>query len=515
MYMSQKQGQLQQLSSDLVRLFFEEHDCRKLNEYLCEDISLIGTHEAGSIHCVQEVRRVLQDVCNSPSACVKLQNSQCEIIYQKQGAAVALYSCIQYSQAQNTSQPFQLTLVWEKETKGWKICHMHYSYAAEAVQRDAGADSRTSAMLPIHKQDTLTQIFNLEGFVEAAQEILQHTDQQFALFKFGISDFRFINQIHGYAFGDDVLKCIARNLKFFCQEDELCARIEKDTFAVLLHFTDSDAFHNRLHRIREKLLDASIAACLKHPIQYIGGVYLIKDTFQLYIQPQFQLSDEKIISGEALSRWFLEDGSCVPPDEFIPLFEKHGMISSFDFYVLHKLCKLMRQWMDAGKQLLPVSVNQSRLHIKEEHYLQNFCNIVDSYAIPHEMIVFELTESAFTDCANDLQVFMKNIHEAGFQIAIDDFGTGYAGIGMLSQVDADILKLDKGMLNGINTDRRQMTIFWKIIEMAHSIGMQVICEGIETMEQFVDLKMLRCDIGQGFLVSRAISADEFAAKYLA
>ena len=71
MYMSQKQGQLQQLSSDLVRLFFEEHDCRKLNEYLCEDISLIGTHEAGSIHCVQEVRRVLQDVCNSPSACVK------------------------------------------------------------------------------------------------------------------------------------------------------------------------------------------------------------------------------------------------------------------------------------------------------------------------------------------------------------------------------------------------------------------------------------------------------------
>lgn len=572
MYMSQKQGQLQQLSSDLVRLFFEEHDCRKLNEYLCEDISLIGTHEAGSIHCVQEVRRVLQDVCNSPSACVKLQNSQCEIIYQKQGAAVALYSCIQYSQAQNTSQPFQLTLVWEKETKGWKICHMHYSYAAEAVQRDASADSRTSAMLPIHKQDTLTQIFNLEGFVEAAQEILQHTDQQFALFKFGISDFRFINQIHGYAFGDDVLKCIARNLKFFCQEDELCARIEKDTFAVLLHFTDSDAFHNRLHRIREKLLDTSIAACLKHPIQYIGGVYLIKDacgesiksmldkavlamqyvernsrisdflyfedwmlyqknrsselleeavkamqedTFQLYIQPQFQLSDEKIISGEALSRWFLEDGSCVPPDEFIPLFEKHGMISSFDFYVLHKLCKLMRQWMDAGKQLLPVSVNQSRLHIKEEHYLQNFCNIVDSYAIPHEMIVFELTESAFTDCANDLQVFMKNIHEAGFQIAIDDFGTGYAGIGMLSQVDADILKLDKGMLNGINTDRRQMTIFWKIIEMAHSIGMQVICEGIETKEQFVDLKMLRCDIGQGFLVSRAISADEFAAKYLA
>ena len=93
---------------------------------------------------------------------------------------------------------------------------------------------------------------------------------------------------------------------------------------------------------------------------------------------------------------------------------------------------------------------------------------------------------------------MKDIHDAGFQIAIDDFGTGYAGIGMLSQVDADILKLDKGMLNGINTDRRQMTIFWKIIEMAHSIGMQVICEGIETREQYADLRSCAVISGRGF-----------------
>ena len=312
-------------------------------------------------------------------------------------------------------------------------------------------------------------------------------------------------------------------------------------------------------------------SCLKHTLQYIGGVYLIQDacgesiksmldkavlamqyvernsrasdfvyfedwmleqknrrselleeavkaiqedTFQLFIQPQFLISDGSVVSGEALSRWFLKDGSCVSPDEFIPLFEKHGVISGFDFYVLHKLCKFMRTCLDEGKELLPISINQSRLHIKERQYLRRFCEIVDSYAIPHEKLVFELTESAFTDNANDLQVFMKDIHDAGFQIAIDDFGTGYAGIGMLSQVDADILKLDKGMLNGINTDRRQMTIFWKIIEMAHSIGMQVICEGIETREQYADLRMLRCDIGQGFLVSRAIAATEFAEKYL-
>lgn len=146
-----------------------------------------------------------------------------------------------------------------------------------------------------------------------------------------------------------------------------------------------------------------------------------EDTFQLFIQPQFLLSDGSVVSGEALSRWFLKDGSCVSPDEFIPLFEKHGVISGFDFYVLHKLCKFMRTCLDEGKELLPISINQSRLHIKERQYLRRFCEIVDSYAIPHEKLVFELTESAFTDNANDLQVFMKDIHDAGFQIAIDDF----------------------------------------------------------------------------------------------
>ena len=569
--MSQKQGQLQQLISELVRFCFEEHDWEKLNACLSEEVTLMGTHNAVSCHSMQEVQQALQNAFESHPGCMKLQNSQCNIVFQKQDVTVVVYSCLQLSQEYSSPQLFNLTLVWAKESKDWKISHMHYSFSEETAQYRT--DSSAGAMLHIQNQhcDTLTQIFNLEGFVEATQHILHHTDQQFALFKFGISDFRFINQIHGYAFGDDVLKCIARNLKSFCGEDELCARIEKDTFAALLHYTDRDAFYERLHSMRKKLLDKSIVSCLKHPIQYIGGVYLIKDTcgesiksmldkavlamqyverssrlsdflyfedwmldqknrsselmeeavkamqedtFQLYIQPQFLLTDGSIVSGEALSRWFLRDGTSVPPDEFIPLFEKHGMISSFDFYVLHKLCKVMRQWMKEGKQLLPVSINQSRLHIKERQYLQKFCHIVDSYAIPHNMIVFELTESAFTDCAYDLQVFMKDIHDAGFQIAIDDFGTGYAGIGMLSQVDADILKLDKGMLNGINTDRRQMTIFWKIIEMAHSIGMQVICEGIETKEQFADLRMLRCDIGQGYLVSRAISADEFAEKYL-
>ena len=524
--MSRKQAKLEKLSIELIRLYFEEHDFELLKEYLSNEISMMGEHRSALCHGMQEVERALQEVSIIYGEMVHLQDVYCEIIYQKQDIAVVAFTCIQHALGSGLLCRLKVSLVWEMEAGGWKIRHIHQSLSDDATERENPGIHHNAAKLPVYNQhcDALTQIFNLEGFVEAARELLQHTNQQYALFKFGISDFRFINQIHGYAFGDDVLKSIARNLQSFCQKDELCARIEKDTFAALLRFTSIDDFYNRLHCIRKHLLDEPIVSCLKHTLQYIGGVYLIQDacgesiksmldkavlamqyvernsrvsdfvyfedwmleqknrrselleeavkaiqedTFQLFIQPQFLISDGSVVSGEALSRWFLKDGSCVSPDEFIPLFEKHGVISGFD-----------------------------------------------SYAIPHEKLVFELTESAFTDNANDLQVFMKDIHDAGFQIAIDDFGTGYAGIGMLSQVDADILKLDKGMLNGINTDRRQMTIFWKIIEMAHSIGMQVICEGIETREQYADLRMLRCDIGQGFLVSRAIAATEFAEKYL-
>ena len=577
-YMIQNMEKLKQLSSHFIHLYIEERDYEHLHTYLSADISWYGMRQHACCLTLPDVQRLFHEETKLYKKRFLIQEEAYEVVCQKPSFAVVTISCTLYSQGESrdsTKHYLRISLIWTLEAEDWKICHVHISapWKEETPKLTQGCDNGPQTMTQLHNRqcDALTHIYNLEGFAEAVQSVLENTKQQFALFKFGIRDFRFINQTHGYAFGDDVLKCIARNLSSICQKEELCARIEKDTFAVLFHFTNKKELHNRLHNIRKHLLDEHIEKRLKHPIQYIGGVYLIQaghtesiksmldkavlamqyverssrnsdflyfedwmlnqknrsselleeavkamqeDAFQLYIQPQFNLIDKNVISGEALSRWFLADGTAVPPDEFITLFEKHGIISSFDFYVLEKLCKVLRSWLDEGRSMLPISINQSRLHIKEPSYLKKFCEIVDFYKIPHELIVYELTESAFTDCVRELQDFMKEIHKAGFQIAIDDFGTGYAGIGMLSQVDADILKLDKSMLNGLGTDRRQMTISWKIIEMAHSIGMQVICEGIETREQYYDLKMLRCDIGQGFLVSRPIPAEQFAVQYL-
>ena len=232
------------------------------------------------------------------------------------------------------------------------------------------------------------------------------------------------------------------------------------------------------------------------------------DEYKLYIQPQFDIQTHRIISGEALCRWQKEDGTLIPPNDFIPVFEEYGMIISFDFHMLELLCRQMRKWMDEGLELKPISINQSRLHIENEAYLEDFCSTVDRYGIPHEDIAFELTESAFVEQQDEMLKLASNLHKRGFQLAIDDFGTGYASLNFLSVVSADILKIDKCLLDGIENNKRSRSIIEKTIELAHEIDMTVICEGIEYLSR------IGCDIGQGFLIGRPMESRQFEKLWM-
>lgn len=221
-----------------------------------------------------------------------------------------------------------------------------------------------------------------------------------------------------------------------------------------------------------------------------------------------------IISGEALCRWKKPDGSIVQPNDFIPAFEEYGLIINFDFHMLEVLCSQMRKWIDQGLHLKPISINQSRLHIGYENYLENFCATVDRHHIPHDYIAFELTESAFVEQQDEMVELASQLHKKGFQLAIDDFGTGYASLNFLSVVSADILKIDKCLLDGIEKSQRSRTIIEKTIELAHEINMTVTCEGIETQEQLEYLSRIGCDIGQGYLIGRPMEAKQFETLWM-
>ena len=470
----------------------------------------------------------------------------------------------------------------EKNTndKLWKISHIHNSIADGRAGEDtnfnlsiaqSNYEEINDSINKASNTDKLTNINNARGFEQDLNRLLrENKTSKYALVKFGIKNFRFINQKYSFEVGDEVLKNIAKNLNNSINENETCGRIEKDNFAMLYHIENKEQLEKRLLTVRETLIDRSLYNKLDFEINLKAGVYFIKDSheitkeildkaliamqsithisqmnipiyyeegmlekqyfnsriieeapraiandeFELYIQPQFDIRTREIISGEALTRWRLPNGDLQMPNTFIPAFEQYGMILAFDFYMLEKLCKQLRKWIDQGIAIYPISINQSRLHINERNYLNDFCKIVDQYKIPHQYITFELTESAFIDDGEKMIELADGIKEKGFQLAIDDFGTGYASINLLADINADILKLDRGLLTNCHFNKRLQKITEMIITLSHSLGMRVVAEGIETEEQLAFLRNIQCDIGQGYLIGKPIEAKEFIKNWL-
>lgn len=237
------------------------------------------------------------------------------------------------------------------------------------------------------------------------------------------------------------------------------------------------------------------------------------EEFKLYVQPQFSLKNNKICAGEVLVRWIKDSGEIIMPDDFIFIFEANQFIDLFDLYMLDKTCRKIEEWLKEEKTILPIAINQSRLHINKKHYIDDFCEIVDHYHIPHEYIVFELTESGFIENREEIITFTDKLHEKEFSLAIDDFGTGYAYISILSFVSAEILKLDKTLLNDFQANHKTQIILSKVIEMAHQMKMIVLCEGVENEQQLHFLKQIECDLVQGFLMGRPEPIDAFAKEW--
>lgn len=236
-----------------------------------------------------------------------------------------------------------------------------------------------------------------------------------------------------------------------------------------------------------------------------------KEEFVVYYQPKFSLKARKIIGMEALVRWKTGVNSLVPPDEFIPLFEKNGFITELDRYVFERVCRLQRRWMDEGRTVLPVSVNVSRIHIKEADFLTKLTDICGKYEIPAKNLELEITESAFLHNQEIVMAVARQIKDAGFLLSMDDFGTGYSSLSLLKDLPVDIIKLDKEFFQK-KLNKRERIIIANVIRMAKQLDIQVISEGIETKENEQFLKEIGCDLAQGYLYGRPQPIEELETK---
>jgi EAL domain-containing protein (putative c-di-GMP-specific phosphodiesterase class I) len=237
-----------------------------------------------------------------------------------------------------------------------------------------------------------------------------------------------------------------------------------------------------------------------------------KEFFVMY-QPKIDLASEKIVGAEALVRWQSPELGFMPPNSFVPLFERNNFIIKLDFYVYEQVFKFIRKNMDSGKPMVPISVNVSRNHDKPDKFVHDFMKLLKKYDIPPTLIEVELLERATLD-KNLLRDITVMLQKEGFRVAMDDFGSGESSLNMLSTIPVNILKFDRSFLfasDAVNgrLDETSETFIETLVGLGKNLKKETIFEGVETEEQRDFLKKIKCDQVQGYFYSKPLREEEF------
>ena len=204
------------------------------------------------------------------------------------------------------------------------------------------------------------------------------------------------------------------------------------------------------------------------------------------------------------------------PDQFIPLFERNGFCAQLDLYMVECACRQLREWMDRGLQPVPISVNQSKLLFFQEDYVECLCTLTERFRVPPALITLEILEGIALNNADELNRKIARLQEKGFRISMDDFGSGFSSLNTLGHLKIDELKLDRGFLMNVSNseDERTRVIMAQMIQMASSLRIDTVAEGVETSSDEEMLRKMGCHYGQGYYYSRPVDVAVFDQAYM-
>jgi len=422
------------------------------------------------------------------------------------------------------------------------------------------------------RHDGLTGLHNrLRLKEELADRLREAREQgkQLAVLVIDLDHFRSVNDGLGHAVGDLLLKQVALRLRSCLREGEGLYRVGGDDFVVVVpSLAEREAALSRAECIREQLnrvfllherdlvISASIGISFfpEHgenigtllsradfamyrakdegrnlcrvfaPEMNEDAGYLIhlesdlrnaigRNEFQLFYQPKVDLESQAVTGFEALLRWRKPDGSSVSPALFVPLAEQQGLMPYLDRWVLYAACRQLKMWHEAGHARLRVSVNISAEHFRQAKDLIDLVEeVLSSTALEPESLLLEITETALLRDVDEALKTMQAIRDLGVSFSMDDFGTGYSSLSLVRRLPFAELKVDKSFIDDVPHDHHGISIIWATLSMAQSLNMRVVAEGIEREEQAEFLRRHHCDLGQGFLFSRALSASEISGK---
>ncbi len=407
--------------------------------------------------------------------------------------------------------------------------------------------------------DSVTSIGNLQYFREKGQAILSNKTNNRYIVSLDINKFKAYNNIYGYEFCNKMLKEIGKILVNETPKNSIVCRLYSDVFATIFDYDKNiktllkkiEDFTSNIvvdgtninlnvsmgvYKIKKtdedinKIINKVYMARCKIKGQYEEGYYIFDEElenqlneeqtiestmknalknneFKVYYQPKFYTKDKTLAGAEALIRWY-KDGTIIPPNKFIPLFEKNKFIIKLDMYIFEQVCKDMAYWKEKYNFVPKVSINVSKEHFSNPNFINEYIKIVNKYNIDRDKIDLEITESATIDKSIDIVEILNKIKEQGFTISIDDFGTGYSSLGMLQNMPIDIIKIDKIFVDKIDFNSNKNMIN-NIILICKQLEIQSIVEGVETEEQFEFVKNIGGDIIQGYYFSKPITKEEF------
>ena len=420
--------------------------------------------------------------------------------------------------------------------------------------------------------DSLTGSWNFERFCQLAEE-RSRKNPNCCIVCVNIHQFKFINEIFGREQADRLLCHLKEEAEKTLREGELLCRESADFFYLFLRDTKEEKIKERLEHIMgrvsgffngdhsdyrilfycgavisdEKRDVYALHQMLTHVMfalakareihqnnvwffdtdlhkkeimdNYVEGhmYQALKDEeFKLYLQPKIDLRNNSICGAEALVRWIKKDGEVIFPGQFIPIFEKNGFCARLDMYMVECVCKELREWIDAGIEPIPISINQSKLVFYEKDYQERLLRVLDKYRIPPNLITLEILEGIALDNVEELNRKIESLQAKGIRISMDDFGSGFSSLNTLGRLKIDELKLDRGFLMEAagERDQREKLIMEHIVMLAGKLQIQTVAEGVETKENDGLIKTIGCDCGQGYYYSRPISAREFTEKYM-
>ncbi|WP_449419750.1 two-component system response regulator [Phormidium nigroviride] len=416
--------------------------------------------------------------------------------------------------------------------------------------------------------DSLTGLPNRTWFINQLNRVIElanlDSDYLYAVLFIDLDRFKVVNDSLGHLVGDELLKIAAKRLQDCVPETDIVARLGGDEFIILLEaIRDMNEAISTADRILEQLrlpfifdkyeifTGASIGITFS-TMGYDRAVDAIRDAdvamyqakikgkgcyevltkaiqtqaanrlqlenelrkaieleeFCLYYQPIVSLSTGHLLGFEALVRWQRAFGELVSPAKFIPLAEEIGAINSLGWWIFQEACRQLRLWQQQFPQALglTLNVNVSPVQLKQANLVERMQKIVEATGVSSSCLKLEITESCFLEASTCEATMLKQLKSRGIKLCIDDFGTGYSSLSRLHEFPIDTLKIDRSFVNRISAGKSD-GIVETIVTLAHSFGMDVVAEGIETLEQLEKLCSLGCELGQGYLFSKPVDSQ--------